>query len=108
VEEFEIAVIKLGHLERCAIEKRFQQTKLSFYGLTVTPRGEARDKWLACGLQNARARGAAAPRQELSSTRGERRKSSADSNTKATKPSDLTRLCTAARTDASSSTIETI
>jgi hypothetical protein len=47
-------------------------------------------------------------RQELSSTRGERRKSSADSNTKATKPSDLRRLCIAARTDASSSTIETI
>jgi hypothetical protein len=40
--------------------------------------------------------------------RGERKKFSADSNTKATKPSDLTRLCIAARTDASSSTIETI
>jgi hypothetical protein len=47
-------------------------------------------------------------RQELSSTRGERRNSSADSNTKATKPSDPRRLCIAARTDASSSTIETI
>jgi hypothetical protein len=47
-------------------------------------------------------------RQELSSTRGERRKSSAESNTKATKPSDLRRLFIAARTDASSSTIETI
>jgi hypothetical protein len=42
------------------------------------------------------------------STRGERRKSSADSNTKATKPSDRRRLCIAARTDAPSSTIETI
>jgi hypothetical protein len=47
-------------------------------------------------------------RQELSSTRGERRKSSAESNAKATKPCDLRRLCIAARTDASSSTIETI
>jgi hypothetical protein len=47
-------------------------------------------------------------RQELSTTRGERRKSSADSNTKATKPSDRRRLCIAARTDAPSSTIETI
>jgi hypothetical protein len=45
---------------------------------------------------------------ELSSARGERKKFSADSNTKATKPSDLTRLCIAARIDASSSTIETI
>jgi hypothetical protein len=37
--------------------------------------------------------------QELLSTRGERNKSSADSNAKATKPRDLTRLCIAARTD---------
>src|SRR5208283_3491081 len=47
-------------------------------------------------------------RQALSSTRGERRKSSADLNAQAMKPSDLARLSIAARTDSSSSTIETI
>jgi hypothetical protein len=71
--------------------------------------------WVPCAIRRSRRSRPLMPgictsaiRQELSSTRGERRKSSADSNTKATKPSDLRRLCIAARTDASSSTIETI